>query len=222
LHTLFTPEVPLDAAVRNRLIEIARDIETTVIRVPAGLQDYHGAAFGGLQLLTWGVASHHREALPQDVLEALTGRILLFYSGKSRNSGINNWVLFKAFIDGNEAVQKQFRGIADATRDLHRALLSRNWSAAGQAIAREWSIRRNFAPGISTPEIDQAFEVAFELGASAGKICGAGGGGCFFVWMDEESDELRARIVEKLQQLGVRHLPFAPVRDGLEVHTHSG
>ena len=222
LHTLFTPEAPLDTAARSRLIEIARDIETTVIRVPAGLQDYHGAAFGGLQLLTWGVASHRREALPQDVLEALTGRLLLFYSGQSRNSGINNWVLFKAFIDGNEAVRNQFKGIADATRDLHQALLGRNWKAAGQAIAREWSIRRNFAPGISTPEIDRAFELAFELGATAGKICGAGGGGCFFVWMDEESSELRARIVEKLQQLGVRHLPFTPVRDGLEVQTRSG
>lgn len=219
LHELYQPGVQLDAATRTRLIEIARDIETTVIKVPAGLQDYHGAAFGGLQLLTWGVASHRREALPKDVLQDLTGRLLLFYSGQSRNSGINNWVLFKAFIDGNAAVRDQFRGIARATDALHAALLKKDWAQAGKAIAQEWSIRRNFASGISTPEIDHAFETAFSLGATAGKICGAGGGGCFFVWMDDEDTAMRTRIVERLQALGMRHLPFEPVEGGLEVRT---
>jgi len=33
----------------EKLIEVSRDVETTVIRVPAGLQDYYGAMFGGLQ-----------------------------------------------------------------------------------------------------------------------------------------------------------------------------
>jgi len=217
LHELYLPGSPLDADARSRLIDIARDIETTVIKVPAGLQDYHGAAFGGLPLLTWGVASHKRQTLPQDVLQALTGRLLLFYSGQSRNSGINNWVLFKAFIDGNAAVREQFQGIAGATEKLHAALVKKDWKQAGAAIAEEWTIRRKFASGISTPEIDHAFENAFSLGATAGKICGAGGGGCFFVWMDQEDSAMRARIVERLQGLGMKHLPFVPVEGGLEV-----
>jgi D-glycero-alpha-D-manno-heptose-7-phosphate kinase len=217
LHRLFFGEAPLTSIVREELIAIARDIETTVIRVPAGLQDYYGAAFGGLQKLTWKAAHHHREALPSDTLRSLMGRILLFYSGQSRNSGINNWVLFKAFIDGDSAVQERFHGIAKATQTLHGALIKKDWQEAGRAIAQEWNIRRGFAPGISTPEIDQAFEKAFALGASAGKICGAGGGGCFFLWTDEENPQIHQRIVTTLQELGMRHLPFAPIENGLDV-----
>ncbi len=217
LHRLFYPTQALDSETRTHLIEIARDVETTVIRVPAGLQDYYGAAFGGLQLLTWGAAGHKRTALPSDILKSLLSRLLLFYSGQSRNSGINNWVLFKSFIDGDASVRDRFQGIASATQELQSALLARDWKGAGQAIAREWSIRRNFAAGISTPEIDRAFETAFELGATAGKICGAGGGGCFFIWTDEENPSLHQKIVASLTQLGVRHLPFTPVENGLDV-----
>ena len=38
----------------ERFIEVTRDVETTVIKVPAGLQDYYGAMYGGLQSLRWG------------------------------------------------------------------------------------------------------------------------------------------------------------------------
>jgi len=217
LYRLFRGDAPLTAEVREELITIARDIETTVIRVPAGLQDYYGAAFGGLQKLTWRASHHVREALPSDILHSLMGRVLLFYSGQSRNSGINNWVLFKAFVDGDATVQERFQGIAKATQNLHAALLRRDWRGAGRAIAQEWSIRKAFAPGISTPEIDQAFTQAFELGASAGKICGAGGGGCFFLWTDEEDPQLHQKIITALEKLGIRHLPFAPIEKGLDV-----
>ncbi|MGZ3708606.1 MAG: GHMP family kinase ATP-binding protein, partial [Bdellovibrionota bacterium] len=37
----------------EKFIEIVRDVETTVIQVPAGMQDYYGAMFGGLQAIRW-------------------------------------------------------------------------------------------------------------------------------------------------------------------------
>ncbi len=198
-------------------IDIVRDIETTVIQVPAGLQDYYGAMFGGLQALRWNPGAHERQWLPGGILAALEHRLLLFYSGQSRNSGINNWALYKAFIDREGDVRNQFQAIADATRFLEAALLDRDWDAAAKAIAREWEVRRGLAKGISTPEIDAAFEVARREGASAGKVCGAGGGGCFFVFVPSGDAELKARISKKVLATGVKALPFRAVTRGLEI-----
>ena len=40
------PVNPLEEG--EKWIDIVRDVETTVIQVPAGVQDYYGAMFGGL------------------------------------------------------------------------------------------------------------------------------------------------------------------------------
>ncbi len=198
-------------------IDIVRDIETTVIQVPAGLQDYYGAMFGGLQALRWNPGKHDRAWLPGGILAGLEHRLLLFYSGQSRNSGINNWALFKAFIDKQGDVRNQFQKITDATVALEAALVARDWEAAGRAITQEWEVRRGLAQGISTPEMDAAFEIARKEGAPAGKVCGAGGGGCFFVFVPSGDPELKARITKKITASGVRQLPFRAVARGLEI-----
>lgn len=200
------------------LVEITRDVETTVIKVPAGLQDYYGAMFGGLQALKWGAGKHTRLSLPEALVHELEDRLLLFYSGQSRNSGINNWALYKAFIDNEGKVREQFAGINSATHALEKALSEMDWVGAGKAIASEWNVRRGLAQGITTPEIDLAFEKAKNLGAVAGKICGAGGGGCFFVYLAEKNQAKRDAILKEVGGLpGVRALPFKPSVGGLEV-----
>jgi D-glycero-alpha-D-manno-heptose-7-phosphate kinase len=202
----------------ERLVEITRDVETTVIGVPAGMQDYYGAMFGGLQSLRWGPGRHDRRSLDPDLLPELEERILLFYSGRSRNSGINNWALFKSFVDGEGDVRERFHGINRATRLLERALGERDWVAVGNSIAAEWEVRRGLAAGISTPEIDRAFSIATENGATAGKICGAGGGGCFFVYLPDRDPSVRDAVARSVGSLpGIRPLPFRAARTGLIV-----
>lgn len=203
----------------ERFIELVRDVETTVIRVPAGLQDYYGAMYGGLQALHWLPRAPRREALATDILSALEKRLILFYSGQSRNSGINNWALFKGYIDRDPEIQTKFAQISEATQKLQSALIHHQWAEAGRAIADEWKIRKTLAPGMSTLEIDAAFQKAKELfPQSSGKICGAGGGGCFFFYFpDPLSLEERSRLIQAIEAVGVRNLPFTAVPQGLEI-----
>lgn len=209
------------------LIELVRDIETVVIRVPAGLQDYYGAMYGGLQELKWRPRHNEREPFNFTLIQELQKRLILFYSGQSRNSGINNWALFKALIDqqsqnssqhSSQLTSQLFEEIAQATEDLKVALLQQNYTEVGKAIDREWKARRQLAPGISTPEIDQAFRSAKQLGANAGKICGAGGGGCFFIYTDNSDAQHRQSIIDAVEAIpGIRHLPFEGVSHGVKV-----
>ena len=202
----------------DKLIETVRDVETTVIQVPAGVQDYYGAMYGGLQSLRWGVSAHRHERLPEGILTGLESRVLLFYSGQSRNSGINNWALYKDFIDNREGVRAKFDQIAAAANQLETALRESNWAAVGEAIAHEWEARSGLASQISTPEINRAFAAAKKEGATAGKICGAGGGGCFFIYLPSDDPQRAAAIRTKIEAIeGIRSLPFKAVPQGLEV-----
>lgn len=205
----------------ENFIEIVRDVETTVIGVPAGMQDYYGAMYGGLQSLRWGAGTHERHWLPSDLIPELQDRLLLFYSGQSRNSGINNWALFKGFIDQLEGIRGKFEKISAATHKLENALRDRQWSQAGEAIAAEWAVRKTLAPGITTPEIDQAFAKAYQLTSLAGKVCGAGGGGCFFIYLPEEDASQRQALKGKITKIfsdhGMKALDFQGVAHGLEV-----
>jgi D-glycero-alpha-D-manno-heptose-7-phosphate kinase len=206
---------PLDPAVEGeRMVEVVRDIETTVIQVPAGVQDYYGAMFGGLQALRWRPSVHQRASFPLEILRELEGRITLFYSGQSRNSGINNWAVYKSFIDRDTDIRSRFVEINLATHRLEAALTARDWAGVGQAIADEWTARRKLAPGITTGEINKAYEEASKIARVSGKVCGAGGGGCFFVYSPDGNDP---RITEAVAATGVQPLPFKAVPAGLEV-----
>jgi D-glycero-alpha-D-manno-heptose-7-phosphate kinase len=201
----------------ERLIEVARDVETTVIKVPAGLQDYYAAMFGGLQAIEWGIGVHHRQWLPEKILAELEKRLLLFYSGHSRNSGINNWTLFKSLIDKQAGVQTKFQNISDATVGVQKCLVSGDWKAAGRFIADEWATRKTLAPSISTAEMEAAFAKARdEVPHVSGKVCGAGGGGCFFFYTPDGSDAHR-HALSTLNIPGIVPLPFKAVPRGLEV-----
>lgn len=161
------------------LLEVAKNVEAQVIRVPTGLQDYRPALYGGVAALELGCFSARRVALPIDPA-ALAERLVLCYTGAPRQSGINNWDITKRRIDGDAAVSAAFDAIVDATSRMRAALERDDWEAAGASLADEWRTRKQLAPGVTTAEIDRLIALAIGEGAWAGKVCGAGGGGCVF------------------------------------------
>jgi D-glycero-alpha-D-manno-heptose-7-phosphate kinase len=217
------PRTPLDLDKDGEfLISLVRDVESQVLYGPAGLQDYYGAAFGGLQVLDWKIARNERQSLPLSTLKELEARTLLFYSGKSRNSGINNWQLFKGLIDKNPEVDRKFRSIVLATQRVQQALDKQDFKAVVQAVREEWETRKSLASGISTPEMDEAYQRAQSICDIAFKVCGAGGGGCFFILLPEKDPSLKSKVeAAVLKSDLIRSLPFEAVPHGLKVQMNS-
>jgi D-glycero-alpha-D-manno-heptose-7-phosphate kinase len=163
----------------DALLEIAKNVEAQVIRVPTGLQDYRAAFYGGIAALELHVDAAVR--VPVKVSgQALGDRLVVAYTGAPRDSGINNWEITKRRIDGDPHVIACFDAIVRATARLREALERGDWPAAGAVLADEWRARVQLAPAVTTPIIDALLGEAVEAGAWAGKVCGAGGGGCLF------------------------------------------
>lgn len=170
------------------LLEVAKNVEAQVIGVPTGLQDYRPALYGGVAAIELGVFNARRVPLAVDPA-ALTARLALCYTGAPRQSGINNWDVTKRRIDGDGAVTAACDAIVEATARMRAALEGGDWLAVGAALADEWATRKQLAPGVTTPDIDQLLDRARQAGAWAGKVCGAGGGGCLFALAPPERVE---------------------------------
>jgi len=185
------------------LLEVAMNVEAQTINVPTGLQDYRPAMYGGLAALELGVDGIRRVALDLDATE-LERRIILCYTGEPRNSGTNNWEITKRHIDGDRFVFDCFERIRDTAATMRQALIDGDWDGVGRAIAEEWDNRKRLAPGVTTPGIDTLIARALGAGATAAKVCGAGGGGCLFAYgPPDRYDDIRialasggARILE--------------------------
>jgi D-glycero-alpha-D-manno-heptose-7-phosphate kinase len=198
---------------REQMIEIAQNIETQVIDVPAGTQDYYSAMYGGVQSLQPGMVKIERRRLPMN-LKDINRRFILCYTGQPHHSGINNWSVYKKVIDGNAKTLKSLSRIAEVARRMEKPLAQGKLTRFDHWFNEEWQARKALAPGISTTKIDRMIVAAKKKGALAAKVCGAGGGGCvaFFVPSKKRED-----ITQALQKHGGNVLNFKFVSLGLRV-----
>jgi D-glycero-alpha-D-manno-heptose-7-phosphate kinase len=197
----------------ERLLQVAMNVECQTIRVPTGVQDYRPALYGGVAAIELGVDGVRRVALDVDPRE-LERRIVLAYTGVPRNSGTNNWEIIKRHIDGDRHVFDCFERIRDTAVDMRAALDRGDWDEVGRQIAKEWDNRKHLAPGVSTPAIEDLVVRAAKAGATAAKVCGAGGGGCLFCYGPPEA---RASIRASLAEGGARVLDYHVETEGLRV-----
>jgi len=95
---------------------------------------------------------------------------------------------------------------------VREALGRGDWDAVSRAIADEWENRKRLAPGVTTAAIEDLIARAKAAGATAAKVCGAGGGGCMFCYGPPDQ---RDAIAAALTQGGARLLDFQIERHGL-------
>jgi D-glycero-alpha-D-manno-heptose-7-phosphate kinase len=160
-----------------------------------------------------GVEGVRRERLDVD-LDSLESRLVLAYTGASRNSGINNWDAMVRRINGDAAVIDAFDAIAGAAAAMRDALDRADWDGVAAAMNAEWAARARLAPGVTTPEIDTLLRLSREAGAVAGKACGAGGGGCLIALAPPER---RDAVGAAFERGGARLLDFSLDSEGLQV-----
>ncbi len=195
-------------------VDFVRDVETRVLGKPAGVQDYYPPLEGGVHVITFRAGRTTSRRIPADT-DAWGRHLTLFDSGLSHSSGMNNWQILRARLEGDRAVAEGLEGVRRAAEAMSEAIQRADFPRMGEALGQEWQARRRLAPVVSTPLIDRAIAAAVHAGAWGGKACGAGGGGCVVFLSPPDRT---AAVRTALQDLGDGSLvAVRVVEEGLRV-----
>jgi D-glycero-alpha-D-manno-heptose-7-phosphate kinase len=196
----------------EKLREIVQNIESQIIRVPTGPQDYYPAMYGGVSALELSPAGIRRIGLAPDLAD-FNSRIVLAYTGIPRNSGINNWEVMKAHINGDKKVHRNFDRIAAIAMAMRGAVEKADWAETGRLLREEWNHRRKNIPTITTPLIDRLVSMTAKAGARGAKVCGAGGGCVFFL----VEPDAKSRVSSLIRSAGAEVLEVKVAERGVTV-----
>lgn len=189
---------------------LSQNVETALLGKPTGYQDYFPALFGGVQSLAATPLGVERRAL-EGAAGFLADHLLVVDTRIEHRSGMNNWEVVRRFLEGDAAVAERLRGISACAERVERALNDRDLDALAAAMDEEWALRRELAPVVSNERIETLIAAAKKAGARAAKVCGAGGGGCLAVIVEDSS------VGEAIERAGGWPIPTGIDVRGLHV-----
>jgi D-glycero-alpha-D-manno-heptose-7-phosphate kinase len=184
--------------------------------MPTGKQDYYAAAFGGINCIWFGIDHPKVEPLelPPAILEQLSQRLILSYTGEARASATSNWSIIKKYIDNVGSAVRQMKAIKAAALAMRDVLLKGDLKTFGVLLAEDWRNHKSLADGVTTPRIERIIGEAEKAGALASKICGSGGGGCMVTLVHEGC---RGQVETALRQAGAAVLDYAIDMTGVRI-----
>jgi D-glycero-alpha-D-manno-heptose-7-phosphate kinase len=184
------------------IVRMCSGIEAKILQMPTGTQDYFPPLQGGFNIIDYQFGWPQVQCIAIDDLD-INQNISIFFTGRSHHSGINNWQVIKKFIDGDPKTIEALGEIRQVAEQTKAAVLNKEWQQLPNLFKHEFQARMQLAESFSSPEIETLAEVAYESGAEAINICGAGGGGCVFVWSVPQK---RAAIIDACCEAGFQHL----------------
>ncbi|NQZ02478.1 MAG: galactokinase [Bdellovibrionales bacterium] len=186
-------EVPM---TELEMVTLAHNVEARLLHTPTGTQDYFPAITSGLHSLHYTAKGVEHEVFECD-LSQLQSRFFLVYTGKPHHSGLNNWSVIKKAVDKDKSTLHELAALKEVAESVYQVCREQDWSSLADLFLDEYKHRVALAPAFSSPEIDKLNTICLEGGASAVKICGAGGGGCVMVWSDpDKRDSLMKLCLE--------------------------
>ncbi len=194
--------------------DLAREacyIELEALGRPMGKQDQYIAAYGGIRFIRFhpdGQVEVETVALPPATHRLLTQNLLLFFTGKTRDSST---ILAeqRENISDRMAILREIKALAEEGR---RALEAGQVDEIGRLLHENWLLKKRLASRVSNGDLDGMYETARRAGALGGKLSGAGGGGFLLLYCPpERQEQVRATLA------GYRELPFQLEPDGSKV-----
>lgn len=201
---------------KRQVAELASSIEINKMGMPIGKQDQYASAFGGLNKITFGSDGVTVELLQiaPDVQQALESRLMLFFTGSSRESTSILKHQRQSTENRDDTVLQALHNIKQVAIEMQACLEKGNLDEFARLLHYSWQEKRRLAPGLSTGFIDECYSLALEHGAGGGKITGAGGGGFLLLYCLVERQQA---VTGALEQRGLKRMNFHFDRQGATV-----
>ncbi len=196
---------------------LAFEIERRDLALAGGRQDQYAAAFGGFNFMEFGADEEvlvNPLRVPDSVIRELEASIVLFFTGRSRDSADVIKQQQSGLISENAKAIDAMHQIKAEAFAMKKALLRGEVTSFGDILNRGWLSKKATAAGVSNNQVDALIEAVFTKGAYAAKLSGAGGGGFMFLMCDPTRRNELMRFLA--QQAGGEVMPCHFVGHGAE------
>jgi len=183
------------------IARLATDIERADLGLAGGRQDQYAATFGGFNFLEFGANERvivNPLRIRHSTLCELEASLVLVSTGASRQSGavISNQAQSVSAGGASLEAMHQLKAEAFAMKE---ALLLGEVREMASVLRRGWEAKKSTSAAVSTPVIEEIFDIALAAGALAGKASGAGGGGFIMFLVDPDR---RAAVINAIAANG--------------------
>jgi D-glycero-alpha-D-manno-heptose-7-phosphate kinase len=211
LHTLKREYISL-----QDLAEEACDLEINRLKKPIGKQDQYMAAFGGLRVLDIkedGTVHVRAVKIDDCTIDELNRNLLLFYTGTSRSA---DKILSEQSQGAEEAkkdVLESMHHIKEIGYKILEAVENGNITDVGLFFDEHWKYKKRISTDMSNSWFDKIYDIAKENGALGGKISGAGGGGFFIFYVENNHSKFR----KAMREINLREMRYRFDFEGTKV-----
>lgn len=193
LYHLKKSSVPVDTLAAE-----ACHINMDILKEPSGKQDEYIAAYGGLMCFEMnkkGQVKAYPLKVTYPTISALQENLLMFYTGISRSASQILAQQKEATVREDPKMLSNLKKVQEIAYEIKEALEDGNTNKFGRLLDKHWRIKRERG-ATTTAQIDKWYEVGMKNGALGGKIMGAGGGGFFAFYCEENKDKLRKALTK--------------------------
>lgn len=190
-------------------------IERQILKHAGGKQDQYSASFGGFNFIEFIKDEVQVEPLllKDNTINQLSRNLLLYNTNKERISG-------NIIKDQQENLKRgqsieSLHFLKQQAYDLKKSLLAENINDLGEMLHQGWIHKKSTSDKISNPDLDMIYDEALKIGATGGKVLGAGGGGYMLFYCPTET--IKQKLSEKLQEFGGKAVPFNFTTEGVVV-----
>lgn len=197
----------------QELAEIACHIEIDLLRKPVGKQDQYLAAFGGFTVMDIdkdGKVKVSNAAVARETVEELQNKLVLFYTGISRDAMSILGEQSAAVKKEESDVTKSLLQIKEIGLEIKSSIENGNLNNFGRLMDEHWKVKKTMSKRMSDPKIDRLYDLAKENGSLGGKIMGAGGGGFFVFYCSSD----KKGVCEAMKANGLIEMPFRFEKEG--------
>ena len=164
----------------------ACDIELDRLGESIGKQDQYASAYGGLNFIRFNkddTVDVEPITLSDDDKKRLSDNLMMFYLGGTRNAA----KIIKSYADNAPDLDSKKGQMSDLAMKLRDNLNKGNIESLGKILDEGWKIKKTLSNDVSTPLIDDTYDLAVSNGAVGGKLLGAGGSGFILLYVDKDN-----------------------------------
>ncbi len=188
---------------QEQLAKNAIEVEQDRIKENVGCQDQITAAVGGFNIIKFKTEREF-QVCPVTIgpkrLKLFQTHLILIFTGISRTASEIAESLVRTTSKKEKELTVMHQMVYEGLRILGG---NSDITEFGKLLNESWKIKRSLTKNITLPAIDQIYEKAIKLGASGGKLLGAGGGGFLLLFA---KPELHPQIKAGLKNF--LHVPF--------------